>query len=132
MQQNGSTYFARKPPPPRTLRVGSKGQNSIFSEQGHVAYQNNGNRKYSNMVAKSLPTDPLTTLGVGSKGQNSTFFRTWSYCISNLRESQKQQHNRTYFSRRPHPSDPVFGSKSQNSTFSNLRESQMQQHGSKY
>ena len=41
---------------------GSKGQNSIFSEYGHVAYQIKGNHECSNMVANILPTDPhLTT-----------------------------------------------------------------------
>ena len=37
MQQHGSKYFARKPPP--TLGMGLIGQNSTFSEDGHVAYQ---------------------------------------------------------------------------------------------
>ena len=58
MQQNGSTYFARRPQPPPTLREGSKGRISTFSEHGHVAYQINGNRKCSNMVANILPTNP--------------------------------------------------------------------------
>ena len=42
---------------------------------------------------------------MGSIGQNSTFFRTWSCCISNLRESQMQQHRTKYFACRP-PSPP--------------------------
>ena len=42
MQQNGSKYFVRRPPPhtlihsPLTRLIG---QNSAFSEHGHVAYQ---------------------------------------------------------------------------------------------
>ena len=33
------------PPPPQTLVMGSIGQNSTFSEHGHVAYQINGNHE---------------------------------------------------------------------------------------
>ena len=46
MQQHGSKYFARRPPPPTppTLRMGSIGQN-IFSEHDHVAYQITGNHE---------------------------------------------------------------------------------------
>ena len=59
MQQHGSNY-------PTPLDPG--GQNSTFSEQGHVAYQYKGNRECSNMVANILLADPSLTLGVGSKG----------------------------------------------------------------
>ena len=38
--------------------MGSKGQNSTFSEHGHVAYQIKGNHGYSNMVANIMPADP--------------------------------------------------------------------------
>ena len=31
------------------------------------------------------------------------FFRTWSCCISNSRESRMQQHGRKYFGREPPP-----------------------------
>ena len=34
------------------------GQNSVFSEHGHVAYQIKGNHEFSNMVTKILPTQP--------------------------------------------------------------------------
>ena len=37
MQQHDSEYFARIPP--LTLGIGSLGQNSAFSEHGHVEYQ---------------------------------------------------------------------------------------------
>ena len=40
---------------------------------------------------------------MGSKCQNSFFLRTFSCCISNLRESQMQQHGRKYFGQEPHP-----------------------------
>ena len=38
--------------------MGSKGQNSTFSEHGHVAYQIKGNHGSSNMVADIMPADP--------------------------------------------------------------------------
>ena len=48
------------PTDPRPLGwgVGSKGQNSIFLEYGHVAYQIKGNDACSNMVANILPDPP--------------------------------------------------------------------------
>ena len=59
MQQHGSKYFARRPPPPElTLGVGSKDQNSTFSEHGHVAYQIKENHECNNMVANILPAEP--------------------------------------------------------------------------
>ena len=59
MQQQGSKYFARRPPPPPDPRGrGSKGQNSTFSEHGQVAYQIKGNHECRNMVENILPADP--------------------------------------------------------------------------
>ena len=66
-----------------TKGVGSKSQNSTFSEQCHGAYQIKGNHKWRSicqqMFCSLIPTqrpaphpDPLT-LGLGSKGQNSFF-----------------------------------------------------------
>ena len=62
------------PPHPPTLGMGSIGQNSTFSEHGHVAYQIKGNHEMQqhshaayqikenheciSMVANILPTDP--------------------------------------------------------------------------
>ena len=37
------------------------GQNSTFSEHGHVAYQDKGNHVCSNMVANILHADPSPT-----------------------------------------------------------------------
>ena len=51
MPQYGSKYFAfRTPPPPRTMGMGSAGQNSAFLEYGHVAYQIKDNQECSIMV----------------------------------------------------------------------------------
>ena len=71
MQQHGSTYFARRPPTTLPHRPWGQGQNAIFSEHGHVAYQIKGNQECSTMVANILTTDPPRPLG--SKGQNSIF-----------------------------------------------------------
>ena len=65
---------------------------------------------------------PLT-LGMGSIGQSSTFFRTWPCCISNLTESQMQQHGRKYFAIRPTTIPPPtlwMGPKGQNYFFQNI------------
>ena len=48
MEENS---FTHRPPPPLTLGLGSKGQNSTFSEHGHVAYQIKWNHECSNMKA---------------------------------------------------------------------------------
>ena len=56
MQQHCSKYFALRPPPTHTP-PDPGGQNSTFSEHGHVAYQTKGYRECSNMVANILPAD---------------------------------------------------------------------------
>ena len=74
VQQHGSVYFDRKPPP---------------------------------------------TLGMGSINTSKiSFFRTWSCCISNFRESRMQQHGSKYFASRPSYLPTLgMGSVVQNSTF---------------
>ena len=81
MQQHGSKYFARRPPIPPTLGMGSVGQNSTFSEHGHVAYQIKENQECSNMVANNLLADTPNP-GDGVNRSKFNFFRTWSCCIS--------------------------------------------------
>ena len=56
MQQYGSKYFACRPPSPDS-GVRSKGQNSKFSEYGHIAYQIKRNNKCSIMVPNILRAD---------------------------------------------------------------------------
>ena len=46
---------------------GSKGQNSTFSEHGHVAYQLKGNKECSSMQAHILSLHTPSTPVVGSK-----------------------------------------------------------------
>ena len=49
------------------LGVGSKRQNSTFSEYGHVAYQIKGNDGCSNMQSHILSLHAPSIPGVGSK-----------------------------------------------------------------
>ena len=49
MQQHGSKYLARRPPPPPTVGVWSICKNSTFSKHGHIAYQNKWNHECINM-----------------------------------------------------------------------------------
>ena len=122
MQKLDSKHFARRPlplTPPPTMRMGSVGQNQTFSENGHVAYQykreswmrEHGIKRCSSMVANILPAIPYppppththtTNPGDGVSRSKLNFFRTWSCCISNLRESRMQQHCSKYFALR-HP-----------------------------
>ena len=55
MQQNGSKYFARSPPPSPVLGGGVNRSKFIFLEYGHVAYQIKWNHECSNVVANILP-----------------------------------------------------------------------------
>ena len=48
--------FCEQTPLP-TLGMGSIGQNSAFSERGHVAYQIKENQECTKMVANILPAD---------------------------------------------------------------------------
>ena len=54
---------------PTTLGVGSKGQNSIFTERGSCAYEIKGNHECTNMQAHTciLSLHTPSTFGVGSK-----------------------------------------------------------------
>ena len=60
MQKQGSKYFASIP---LTLSLGAgyKGQNQLFSEQGHFAYQIKRTHECSSMVATIFPSDLHTT-----------------------------------------------------------------------
>ena len=93
MQHHGSKYFADRPlPTPYPLTMGSMGQNSTFSEHGHVAYQIKDNHECSNMVANILPTDPPnTTLGMGSVDQNLTFSEH-GHVAYQIKENHKCSH----------------------------------------
>ena len=93
MQHHGSKYFADRPlTTPYPLTMGSKGQNSTFSEYGHVAYQIKDNHECSNMVASILPKDPPnTTLGMGSVDQN-LIFSEHGHVAYQIKENHKCSH----------------------------------------
>ena len=55
------------------LGGGGRGQNEVFSEYGHVAYQIKADDAGNNMVANILPKDTPSTQGVRSKGQTIYF-----------------------------------------------------------
>ena len=65
-------------PLPPTLGMGSIGQNSIFSEHGHVACQIKENHECSNTVANILPADPPTPPWGWVNRSIFNFFRPWS------------------------------------------------------
>ena len=58
-------------PPPHHLTLGSKDQNSTFSEHGHTAFQSKWTQQHGSIFLPADPPPPNLTLG--SKGQNSTF-----------------------------------------------------------
>ena len=63
MQQHGSKYL----PAESSLTLGSIGQNSSFSEHGHVAYRIKGNHQMQQHGSKYLAVDSYLTLLLGSK-----------------------------------------------------------------
>ena len=71
MNQHGSNYFTHRPLP----GPWGWGQNSTFSEHGHVAYQIKGNGKCSNMQAHILSFHTPSTPGVGSKVKTIFFLK---------------------------------------------------------
>ena len=73
-------------PLPQNPRDGTIGQNSTFSEHGHVAYQIKWNHEMqqhgSNIFVRRSPhTHTLAPDRVNRS--KLSFFRTWSCCISN-------------------------------------------------
>ena len=125
MQQNGSKCFVCRPPPPwtwpspSTNGVGSKGQNSSFTEHGHVLYQVKLNHECRNIMANILPADAPTNapdlLGE-SKGQKSTFrICHVAYQIKCDREYSNMQAN--ILSLSTPLFDPLGWAKGQNNSF---------------
>ena len=121
-----------------TLGMGSVGQNSTFSEHGHVAYQTEGNQEMqqhgSKYFARKPPYNPQ---GMGSVGQNSTFSEH-GHAAYQIKENHKCSNMVANIL----PTDPALGMASigQTLTFSEhgyvacpikgIHE--MQQHGNKY
>ena len=96
---------AAPPPPPHTHCPprGQKVKIQFFQNMVMLHIKLTGIRKCNNMVAKVLSADPPTPhyLGDGVKRSKFNFIRTISCCISNYRESQKQQLGTKHFAYRP-------------------------------
>ena len=60
--------------PPQRVGMGSKGQNSTFSEYDHVTYQVKENYTCNSMVANVMPVDPPDP-GAGDKRSKLNFYR---------------------------------------------------------
>ena len=89
--------------------MGSKGQNSFFSEQCHVAYQIKGKHKCSNLVASILPQTPYPPPPPkGSTGQISTFLEHSHVAYQINGNYEMQQHVSKYFARRAPPPLPHY------------------------
>ena len=112
MQQDGSKYFApplspsRTPPPllPPTLGVGRKGQNTTFSEHGHIAYQIKWKHECSNILTQTF--DPWG----GVKGQTIFFFES-SHVAYQIRRKWSIEQNASTYSVLTHTLAPGVGSK---------------------
>ena len=83
---------------PWDLGMGSKVQNSTFSEHGHVAYQLKEKHECSNMVPNILLADTLT-LRMGQIGQNLPFSEHGHIEYQFKGNQKMQQHGSKYLPR---------------------------------
>ena len=133
MQQHGSKYYARRPPPPDP--GGQKVKIQLISEHSRIAFQIKGNRKCSNIVANISATAPPPSPDPGIERSNSTIAEHGhvAYLIKGNRECSNMV---THILPGAPPPPPPLPSEGQNSTFSehchgaHQRESRMQQQGS--
>ena len=104
--------------------MGSKRQNSTFSEHDHVAYHIKEKHECSNMVANILPAEPSSppSPDPGVKRSKFNFSRTWSDCIQNQIESQMRNVVAYILPADPllPPPDPGGGVKMSKLTFQNM------------
>ena len=104
IQQHGRKYFARIPPP-QNPRDGQIGQNSTFSEHGHVAYQikwNHEMQQYgSRYFVRRSPHTHIHSPLTGSIGQNSAFSEHGHVAYPIKWNHEMQQHGSNYFACRP-------------------------------
>ena len=104
--------YPRTPHTP-TLGVGSKGQNSTFSEHGHVVYQIKWDHKCSNRKAHILSLHTPLIPGVESKVKIYFFLKVVMLHYQIRREWSIEHHASTY-SVLTHTLDPWGGVKCQN------------------
>ena len=103
---------------PWDLGMGSKVQNSTFSEHGHVAYQIKENHECSNVVANILLADTLTPR-MGQIGQNLPFSEHGHIEYQFKGNQKMQQQGSKYLPGDAYPLAPTLGmgSEGQNSIF---------------
>ena len=136
MQQHGSKYFACRPHP-LTLGMGPKGQNSTFSEHGHVAYQIKCNPDDKTWLQIFCSQIPLQNPGDWVYRSKSTFSEHGhvAYQLNGIKKCSLMVANIL-------PADtplnlgvklPKFNFfRTVSCCISNVREPRIQQHGSKY
>ena len=90
MQQPGSKYFARRPPP--ILGMGPIGQNSFFQNRAILHIKLNGITKCSNMVANILSADPPPPLGPSGRQVKIQLFQ--DHVMLYIKFKGMQQHDR--------------------------------------
>ena len=100
-------------PYPQALGMGSIGQNSTFSEHGHVAYQIKENHECSNTLADILPTD--LPLPWGLVHRSKSHFAEHGHVAYQINGNHGlQQHGSKCFARRPSPTTLEDGVKRPN------------------
>ena len=99
------------------LGGGGRGQNLVFSEYGHVAYQIKADDAGNNMVANILPTDTPSTQGVGSKGQ-TIYYSESSHVAYQIKADNAGSNIVANILPTDTPSTQVVGSKGQTISFS--------------
>ena len=91
MQQHGSKYFTCRtlyPFQTPTLGIGPIGQNSGILKHGNAAYQFKGIYEMQQHGRKIFCPQTLNPSPISEYG-----FTTWSWFISNYRQSRMQQHD---------------------------------------
>ena len=123
--------------PHLTLGIGPLGQNSTFSEHGHVAYQIKENHQIQQHSSKIFDRRPLPDPAVGVKSSKFNVFKHGHIKLKEITKCSSMVANNL-------PADPSLtlgiGSIGQNSTFSEHCQVTYQikgthlkkQHGSKY
>ena len=103
--------------PPLTLGMGSLGQNSTFSEHGHVEYQIKGNHQIQQHSSKLFARRPLPNPAVGVKISKFNFFKHGHIKLKEITKCSSMVANNL-------TADPSLtlgiGSIGQNSTFKNI------------
>ena len=94
--------------PSLVLLLGSKGQNSTFSEHGHVSYQIKGNHQMQLHGSKYFARRTFPNCAVRFKRSKFIFFSEHCHAAYPIYGNpQRQQHGSYYFACRPLPGPAV-------------------------